>query len=169
VYPIDDIFYCAALRGKAGELIACSKLDGPNKDRLLPYFILPSRTAKENKALSGDAVIVEQVSRLWDHWGPRPSLVDLGFLKFDADAGSDAGWFNQLLAHTLMVGCPVIPVVGLETNYYRTAAAGAHAQYKERGVPACDICGFVPLATKAHDRDAAVQSRNSPERLPAGT
>jgi hypothetical protein len=54
--------------------------------------------------------------------------VDLSFLTFDADAGSDAAWVSQLLTHTRTVGCCVIPVVGLETNYYRTVAAGAHAQ-----------------------------------------
>ena len=111
MYPIDDIFYCVRLRGKSGEFIACSKLDGANKDRLLPYFVLPSRTAKENKALSSDAVIVQQVSRLLEHWGPRPSLVDAEFLRLDADAGSDAAWFSQLLTHMHIAGCRVIPVV----------------------------------------------------------
>jgi hypothetical protein len=64
VYPIDSTFYCAALRGKAGEFIACFELNDPNKDRLLPYFILPSLAAKENKSLGIDDVIAEQVGKI---------------------------------------------------------------------------------------------------------
>jgi len=59
--------------------------------------------------------------------------VDLRFLKFDADAGSDAARVSQLLTHTRTVGCRAIPVVGLATNYYRTAAAGAHARNTKSG------------------------------------
>jgi hypothetical protein len=125
---------------------------------VLPYFILPSRTAKENKALSSDAVIAQQVSRLWDHWGPRPSLVDPSFLKFDTDAGSDAAWFSQLLAHAHTVGCRVIPVVGLETNYYRTAAAGAHGRNTESG--ACLRVTFADLFHSQRKQMIATQLFN---------
>jgi hypothetical protein len=38
-----------------------------------------------------------------------------------------------LLTHTRTVGCRVIPVVGVATNYYRTAAAGAHARNTKSG------------------------------------
>ena len=64
MYLIDDVFYCARLRGKAGEFIACSELDSPNKDRLLPYFILPPRTTKENKTLGSNELIIQQVGRI---------------------------------------------------------------------------------------------------------
>jgi Beta protein len=133
VYPIDNTFYCAALRGKAGEFIACSELNDPNKDRLLPYFILPSLTAKENEAFSIDDVIAEQVGKIWDHWGPRPCLLDPRFLQFDEDGGSDAARISQLLTHARAARCRVIPVVDLATNYYRTAAAGAHARNTRSG------------------------------------
>src|SRR5262249_30250088 len=140
---IDDTFYCAALRGKTGEFTACFELNDPNKDRLLPYFILPSRTAKENKDLSTDHVIARQVDKIWYHWGPRPCLLDLRFLRFDADAGSDAARFSQLLTHARSANCRVIPVVGLGTNYYRTAAAGAHAHNAKSG--ACLRVTFADL------------------------
>jgi hypothetical protein len=133
VYPINNTFYCAALRGKAGEFIASHELNDPNKDRLLPYFILPSLKAKENRTLSVDDVIAEQVCKIWDHWGLRPCLLDLRFLKFDADAGSDAARVSQLLTRTRVTGCRVIPVVGLTTDYYRVAAAGAHARSTKSG------------------------------------
>ena len=144
MYLINNAFYCAGLRGKAGEFIACLKLDGPNKDCLLPYFILPSRTAKENESLSIDDVIALQISKIWDHWGSRPCLVDLRFLEFESDAGSDAARVSQLLTQARAVGSRVIPVVGLATNYYRVAAAGAHARNTKSG--ACLRVTFSELA-----------------------
>src|ERR1700746_3477289 len=97
MYLIDDAFYCAALRGKAGEFKACFELNEPNKDRLLPYFILPSRAAKENESLSIDEVIAQQVGKVRDHWGSRTCLLDFRFLEFDGDAGSDAARVSELL------------------------------------------------------------------------
>ena len=158
MYPIDDTFYCAALRGKAGEFIACFELNDPNKDRLLPYFIIPSRSAKENKELTVDEVIAQQVAKIWDHWGSRPCLVDLRYLKFDTDAGSDAARSSQLLTHARTAGCRIIPVVGLATDYYRTAAAGAHAHNARSG--ACLRVTFSDLFQSQRGQMIATQLSN---------
>ncbi|MGE3280091.1 MAG: beta family protein [Alphaproteobacteria bacterium] len=163
MYSIDNTFYCPALRGKAGEFIACSELHDQNKDRLLPYFVLPSYTAKENKDLSGDQVIADQVGKIWDHWKSRPCLLDLRFLRFDADAGSDAARVNQLLTHARSVGCRVIPVIGLATDYYRTAAASAHAHNAKSGA-----CLRVTLTDLSHpQRQQMIATQLSDLGIPA--
>jgi hypothetical protein len=133
VYLINNASYCAVLRGKCGEFKACYELNQPNKDRLLPYFILPSRDSKENKDLNLDEVIAQQVGKIWEHWGSRPCLLDLRHLQFEEDAGSDAARISQLLYAAHGAACQVIPVIGLATNYYRTAAAGAHARNTKSG------------------------------------
>jgi hypothetical protein len=69
MYDLSNIFYSAALRAKAGEFQACSELDDASKDRLLPDFILPPMTAKENGTLTIDGVIESQIAKIARHWG----------------------------------------------------------------------------------------------------
>jgi hypothetical protein len=133
MYVLDKIFYCPALRAKSGEFAACLELDNLAKDHLLPDLILPPMTAKENSALSVDGIIEVQVRKISLHWGARPCLVDLRFLKFDADAGIDASRVNQLLTRARELGCQVVPIVDLTTDFYRVAAVGAHAKNAKSG------------------------------------
>src|SRR5262249_27034792 len=103
------------------------------KGHLLPDFILPPVSAKENEALSIDGMIDVQVGKILAHWGSRPCLLDLRFLQFDADAGIDAARVCQLLERARLLRCQVIPLVDLTTDYYRVAAVGAHIRIARSG------------------------------------
>jgi|HubBroStandDraft_1064217.scaffolds.fasta_scaffold00040_41 hypothetical protein len=133
MYPLEAKSYSAALRAKAGEFLACLELDEPSKERLLPDFILPPLTAKENGSLSIEGAMDAQIGKISTYWGARPCLLDLRFLKFNSDAGVDASYVTDLLVRARRSGCRVIPVVDLITNYYRVAAVGAHARNSKSG------------------------------------
>jgi hypothetical protein len=133
MYPLDEKYYSAALRAKAGEFIACLDLNDPSKKRLLPDFILPPLAAQENSALSIDGVIDVQIGKISAHWGSRPCLLDLRFLRFDPDGGVDASRISQLLARARLSRCRIIPVVDLTADFYRVASVGAHARLADSG------------------------------------
>jgi len=133
MYPLDGKFYSAALRAKAGEFIACLDLNDPSKERLLPDFILPPLAAQENNALSIDGVIEVQVGKISAHWGARPCLLDLRFLRFDPDRGVDASRISQLLTRARLLNCRVIPLIDLTTDFYRVAAVSAHVRIAKSG------------------------------------
>ena len=133
MYPLDGKSYSAALRAKKGEFVACLDLNDPSKERLLPDFVLPPLVAQENDALSTDGVVEVQIGKISSHWGSRPCLLDLRFLKFNPDSGVDASWISQLLARARQSKCRVIPVIDLTTDFYRVAAIGAHIKTAKSG------------------------------------
>jgi hypothetical protein len=133
MYPLDGKSYSVSLRAKTGEFVACLDLDDPRKERLLPEFILPPLTTQDNKALSIDAAIEAQVGKIADHWGQRPCLLDMRFLKFATDHGVDASCIGQLLKRARASRCSIIPVIDLNSDYYRVAAIGAHVRIAGSG------------------------------------
>lgn len=133
MYPLDGISYSAALRGKPGEFLACRRLDTPNMDRLLPTFVLPPLFAPENDEQSIESKIETQVGRIFAHWGSRPCLLDLSFLKFDSDEATDTSHLVHLLKMARSYKCCVIPIVDLTSDFYRVAAIGSHSSISNSG------------------------------------
>ena len=133
MYPLHGMSYSPTLRGKAGEFLACRRLDQSSMDRLLPAFVLPPLFAPENSEQSVDSAVETQVGKIFAHWGSRPCLLDLSFLGFDPSEGTDAGHVGQLLAKARSYKCCVIPIIDLTSDFYRVAEIGAHSSITNSG------------------------------------
>jgi hypothetical protein len=133
MYPLDGVSYSATLRGKAGEFLACRRLDTPNMDRLLPTFILPPLFAPGNNEQSVESAIATQIGKIFASWGSRPCLLDLSFLTFGANEGTDIGHLVHLLERARSEKCCVMPIIDLTSDFYRVAAIGAHNSMANSG------------------------------------
>jgi hypothetical protein len=134
MYSLTGIFYSTALRQKQGELIAALELSDASKTPQLPCFIAAPISGKRTATITQAGAIDLHVGSLLTHWPSRPCLLDMRFLKFDSDAGSDASWQAKMLERFRQFNGMVIPVADLHTNFYRAAAIGSHSRIAKSGV-----------------------------------
>jgi hypothetical protein len=108
-------FYCAALRMKAGELAGVQALAGDVADYVLPRFIVPPQSERDET--QPQLFIVDHVpdfsKTLARHWHGRNALVDLTYLIDECGRERMADWLPQLFARARRAGGIPIPAAML--------------------------------------------------------
>jgi hypothetical protein len=135
MYPVQQQFYSATLREKAGELHGLRRLDEVSKEFLLPSLIALPLSEKENSKLTLETVVKREVGKILHNWGNRVCLWDPRFLKFDEeDAVKDGIWLERLVSQFQRFGARVIPVVGMREEIHRTFAIANYARKASSGI-----------------------------------
>lgn len=111
------ISYVPALRFKAGEYRALSRIAADVADRIVPRLILPlpgERDLEEKRVLTLDEVLYKTGQRIGRHWPLRPAFVEPRFL-FSAFGESDcAEWLPRIFAVARHHNAAPIPVATLD-------------------------------------------------------